>query len=171
MHDNWEARFYNGAMLHWVIRRRMRGGLVFGPPAWMPERVEETFETPATKAAASAMETSAEKPNAVQASAGTADMGAVAPTSVSATAMPGDQGELMALVERLGIGRTSAVIPGLGEQLRAGEGAVKQLVLNLLPTQPESALGGVLAHAPGAQAQGRHILAGWQYDRLHVIRR
>jgi Na+-translocating ferredoxin:NAD+ oxidoreductase subunit C len=108
-------------MLHWVTRKRMRGGLVFGPPAWMPERVEETFEAPAPEAGAA--------------------NGTVAAGNKMEAA--GNPGALTELAERLGLGRTSGAIPGLRDQLRAA-GTVKQLVLNLLPTQPESALGGAL---------------------------
>ena len=48
---------------------------------------------------------------------------------------------LAALVERAGVGKTSAVLPGLGEQAKdLGDRKIRGLVLNLLPTQPEYAL-------------------------------
>jgi electron transport complex protein RnfC len=55
--------------------------------------------------------------------------------------MPADRREFAAVLQDLGIGRTSATVPPLGEQLRqAGELRMRTLVLNLLPTQPEFAL-------------------------------
>jgi len=106
-------------MLHWLTKKRMIGGLVFGPPAWMPERIEETFDAPARAPASAAAGTRQET--------------------------PADRAALVALVERLGIGRTSQVIPGLVEQLRKAGAPLKGLILNMLPTQPESALGGALS--------------------------
>lgn len=93
----------------------MTGGLVFGPPAWMPERIEDTFDAPAA---------------------------VVVPAAVPEP--PADRAALLALLERIGLGRTSPVIPGLHEQLRTAEAPLKGLILNVLPTQPESALGGAL---------------------------
>jgi electron transport complex protein RnfC len=107
-------------MLHWLTKKRMIGGLVFGPPAWMPERIEDTFDAPAAVPAPTA---------------------ATAPVPAPLA----DRASLLALLDRLGLGRTSQVIPGLVEQLRKADGPLKGLILNLLPTQPESALGGALS--------------------------
>jgi electron transport complex protein RnfC len=66
--------------------------------------------------------------------------------------LPQHRRDLAALLEELGIRRTSAVVPSLAEQLRhlggggagGGEGRPRALVVNLLPAQPEFALGAAL---------------------------
>ncbi len=94
----------------------MPGGLVFGPAAWTPGEM-------------------------LNAPAGAAQL----PHEQSARA-PHTRAELVGVLERLGIGRTSGVTPALVEQLRDLEGRrCRALVLNLLPTQPEFALSEALS--------------------------
>jgi Na+-translocating ferredoxin:NAD+ oxidoreductase RnfC subunit len=90
----------------------MPGGLVFGPPAWMP--------TALLNGAATA---------------------AGLPHEQSARA-PHSREELLRLLDTLGLHRTSPITPPLADQLRDLEKRrCRVLVLNLLPTQPEFALG------------------------------
>jgi electron transport complex protein RnfC len=104
----------------------MTGGLVFGPPAWLPERIEDTFDF---------------KGKAVETPVGTG----------VATTFLAEREAQISFLERIGIGRASATIPGLVEQLRAAPataGAEKgglHLVLNLMPTQPEYAMASALS--------------------------
>src|ERR1051325_5231735 len=95
-------------MFAWLSHKRMQGGLVFGPPAWMPERIENTFDF---------------KGKPVEASVG----------SGVATTFLAERDAQISFLERIGIGRASPMIPGLVEQLRAGGERPAHLVLNLLP--------------------------------------
>jgi electron transport complex protein RnfC len=99
--------------------RKMIGGLVFGQPAWMPERIEETFESSGAAAGDGGGEAGSAKP----------------------TDPPKSRAALLALLEKIHLDRTSAIIPGLAEQLRhAADRPIRAVVLNGLPTQPEFAL-------------------------------
>jgi electron transport complex protein RnfC len=91
---------------------RMPGGLVFGPPAWMPMALLNGAAT----AAGLPHEQSARAPHSRE--------------------------ELLRLLDTLGLHRTSPITPPLADQLRDLEKRrCRVLVLNLLPTQPEFALG------------------------------
>src|SRR4051794_12392898 len=105
-------------MLDWVTRRRkMTGGLCFGPPGWSPEEIEAGKD------------------------AGASDLG----NSVTPPPEPVDRLGLLKMLEELHLTKTSAVNPGLLEQIfEIGERRTRALVLNLLGTQPEFALPGAL---------------------------
>jgi electron transport complex protein RnfC len=114
-HDNRRAPFYNAGMFDWLTRRRrMKGGLYFGPAAWSPDAVEGL---------APLQGVSSEPPREVPVdraafvellhSLGFANTSAITP----------------GLLEQ-------------AEDL--GERRVRALVLNLLPTQPEDALAAAL---------------------------
>jgi Na+-translocating ferredoxin:NAD+ oxidoreductase subunit C len=117
IHDNSLAPIYNPPMFDWLTRRRrMKGGLYFGPPAWSPDAIEGM---------ASAQASSAPSPTPQE--------------------IPTDRAAFVALLQSLGFGRTSAITPGLLEQSEdLGERRVRALVLNLLPTQPEDAIASAL---------------------------
>jgi len=120
-HDKPAHASYNDAMFPFASSRKMTGGLVFGPPAWMPQRIEETFD-----------DSSATPPAHAGEQHGKDRQTSDAPRSRSA---------LLALLEKIQLGRTSAIIPGLAEQLRhIADRPVRALVFNGLPTQPEFAL-------------------------------
>jgi hypothetical protein len=138
--DNPPPVIYNGRMFRFLTRRKMPGGLVFGPAAWMPERIETTFDT----ASAALPETDA-KP-AVPAASTVASGPGMAGGGGQAT--PQTPAELLALLERLPAGRTSPIIPALLDQLKAAQGSPKELVLDLLPSMPESALRRALPPRP-----------------------
>jgi electron transport complex protein RnfC len=98
-------------MMQWFRQRRMTGGVMFGPPAWMPARLESAFEP--------------DGPSPIP----------------DACALSRERREMAAFVEEIGVARCSATIPALADQLRdLGEARVRALILNLLPTQPEFAL-------------------------------
>ena len=75
---------------------------------------------------------------------------AIAPTPIPQTAAAGvtainNRDTLLALVRRVGLGKTDRVTPALADQLELlGQRPVRLLVLNLLPSQPESALAAAL---------------------------
>ena len=59
-----------------------------------------------------------------------------------ARVVPAGRAEFAMLLEEIGLLRTSAVTPGLLEQMaEIGERDIRAIVLNLLPTQPEFAMG------------------------------
>jgi electron transport complex protein RnfC len=92
--------------------RRMPGGLVFGPPAWTAATLHNASPTPAAL-----------------------------PHEQSARA-PHSREDLLHLLDSLALNDTSPIHPPLADQLRDLEHRrCRALVLNLLPTQPEYALG------------------------------
>ncbi len=57
-----------------------------------------------------------------------------------------DRAGFLAMLERIGLWRTSSITPGLLEQMRdLGDRRIRALVVNLLPTQPEFALPAALS--------------------------
>ena len=93
----------------------MKGGLYFGPAGWNPTGIEYFAE-----------------PDPV---------GPAPPKT-----LPEDRGELLQVLEGMKLGRTSPMLPSLAEQLEELSGRrMRALVLNLLPTQPESALSAALS--------------------------
>ncbi len=81
-------------------------------------------------------------------------------------ALPEDRGELLQLLEAIKLGRTSAMVPSLAEQLEDLSGRrMRALVLNLLPTQPEFALSSALSEVAlpdmlaGLDAVQQHVRA------------
>jgi Na+-translocating ferredoxin:NAD+ oxidoreductase RnfC subunit len=118
---------YNAAM-GLFGKRKMSGGMVFGPPGWMPERIEETFDpsSPATPAG---------EPKETPALA-----------TASARPVLTDRHSLLELLATMRLTRTSAIIPGIAQQMETlGGRAARALVLVLLPTQPEFILGPALS--------------------------
>lgn len=100
-----------------VVRRfprRMTGGLYFGPADWRPTKW------------------------------------AIPPATIPVSAAAGvaavtDRSSLLALLQRTGIGKTNLFVPALADQLAwLGDKPVRLLVLNLLPSQPESTLAAAL---------------------------
>ncbi|MGN6368889.1 MAG: 4Fe-4S dicluster domain-containing protein [Phycisphaerae bacterium] len=121
-------------MIGFITRRkRMKGGLYFGPAGWSPAEIEgfaepENGDTPPPKQ------------------------------------LPEDRGELLQLLDNIQLGRTSAMLPSLAEQLQELSGRrMRALVLNLLPTQPEYALASALSEVAIAD-----ILAGLDAVQRHV---
>jgi Na+-translocating ferredoxin:NAD+ oxidoreductase RnfC subunit len=141
----------------------MIGGVVFGPPGWSPARIESTFDGASEPF---------EDPPAAQAGAqeglsfGNQHSRIENPHILPAPFhhLPHNRRDLALLLDSLGIGRTSAIIPALADQLRhlgSGTGDVRPraLVLNLLPTQPEFTLGGALTRLALADLRtGMHAL-------------
>jgi Na+-translocating ferredoxin:NAD+ oxidoreductase subunit C len=121
-------------MFRRLTQKKMVGGLVFGPPGWMPQRIADTFEAPA-----------AVPPTGDGASAAQAAVSGQA--NANRPPLPTRRGELISLVENIGLGRTSAVIPALVEQLyELRARPLRTVVLVALPTQPEYVLGPALSH-------------------------
>ncbi|HEY4329456.1 MAG TPA: 4Fe-4S dicluster domain-containing protein [Phycisphaerae bacterium] len=121
-------------MFDWFLQKRMVGGLVFGPPAWMPERIEETFEPVAGTIAVPATSGIKAEP--------------VAPQAVVRSAgeeSPSNRTNFVGLLRRIRLPRTCNLVPAVIDQLReAGDKPIRTLVLNGLPTQPEFALSAAL---------------------------
>jgi electron transport complex protein RnfC len=93
----------------------MVGGLYFGPPGWSPERLLDAR-----------LEDDPESER----------------TPPDLRQVPPDREGFAKLLEQIGLGRTSAVTPGLLEQVQElGKRDIRAIVLNLLPTQPEFAMG------------------------------
>ena len=114
-------------------RKKMKGGLYFGPPGWTPTEMEGL----------AAADKEAGK---------------------TAEVLPEDRGELVALLESIGLGKTNAILPSLAEQLgEVGARRMRALVLNLLPTQPEFALGSALS-----EIAIDDVLAGLDAIQKHV---
>ncbi len=112
-------------MLDWLRqRKRMTGGLHFGPPGWSPHEIENHSIPPASP--------TAERPIPPVASANdTRDCKA-----------------FLELLTRAGITRTSTIIPSISEQIAdLSDRRIRSLVLNLLPTQPDFALPAALSIA------------------------
>src|SRR3954453_2926208 len=103
-------------MFEWLTRRwRMVGGLYFGPPGWLPERLLDAR-----------MEGDSE-----------AERGAG-----GAREVPDSREGFGKLLEQIGRGRTSGVTPGVLEQVEElVKRDIRVIVLNLLPPQPEFAIG------------------------------
>lgn len=121
---------YNAPMAFFG-KRKMTGGMVFGPPGWMPDRIEETFDA----ASAKAPETSA-KP------------------ALPARPVLTDRNSLLELLATMRLSRTSAIIPGIAEQMEAlGGRPLRALVFVLLPTQPEFILGPALTRVAMEELQ------------------
>jgi ferredoxin len=144
-------------MIGWLRQRNMSGGVVFGPPAWSPTRIENTFESaegaptsPSEKADAAEQLTAQNAPPAIPAfrnQKSNIENPEIAPPPFHH--LPHNRRDLALLLESLQIGRTSTVIAALTDQLRhlgGGIGDVRPrfLLLNLLPTQPEFLLGAAL---------------------------
>jgi electron transport complex protein RnfC len=99
----------------------MVGGLYFGPPGWSPDRLLDAR-----------LEDDAE-----------ADR-----TPADLRDIPPDRDGFAKLLEQIGLGRTSGITPGLLEQMQElGKRDIRAIVLNLLPTQPEFAIGAGLTRA------------------------
>jgi len=95
----------------------MPGGLHFGPPAWLPTQFEN-----------------APPPTLPQS------------PDHQITKSPNSRNDLIALLRQLELHNTSAITPGLLEQLeRIKDRNLLTLILNLLPTQPEFALPAALS--------------------------
>jgi electron transport complex protein RnfC len=117
-------------------RKRMKGGLYFGPPGWSPTEIENLPTQSAP------------------------------PASQSPNTAPKDRDEFLALLDTMRLGKTSTILPSLAEQLQELSGRrMRALVLNLLPTQPEFALPFALSHVAihdllaGLDAVQQHIRA------------
>ncbi len=134
----------------WFNKRKMIGGMAFGPPGWMPERIEETFD-----AAAKTTDPDQSHANATAAAAfqSAAQLHATpAPTlptpaqSSPSRAFLTDRHSLLEMLATMKLPRTSAIVPGVVEQIESLNGrAVRALALVLLPTQPEFILGAALS--------------------------
>lgn len=119
-HDSLRAGSYNTHMFELMTRKKMTGGLVFGPGAWSPERIESTF-------AQGPSEAEEEK-------------------RFAAGASPGNREGLLRLLDESGIVQTCPQLPGLAEQVRGlSRERPALLILNLLPVQPEYVLGAALS--------------------------
>jgi Na+-translocating ferredoxin:NAD+ oxidoreductase RnfC subunit len=93
----------------------MVGGLYFGPPGWAPERLLDAR-----------LEGDSESER----------------TPADLREVPSDREGFTKLLEQIGLARTSGVTPGLLEQMQEiGKRDIRAIVLNLLPTQPEFAIG------------------------------
>ncbi len=101
-------------MLKWLTqRRKMVGGLFFGPAGWSPERIEGLAQ----------------------------GNGKPAPALVNTAANQPNNRTLVELLKLAGVEQTSAIVPSIMKQAAdISDPRIRSLVLNLLPTQPEFAL-------------------------------
>lgn len=155
-HDIRGALSYNAPMIGWLRQRSMIGGVVFGPPAWLPSRIENTFHPAPDPAHSSSPPANADTADpftpedippspAFRNQKSTIQNPEIAPPPFHH--LPHNRRDLATLLESLQITRTSSVIPALADQLRhlgAGDVRPRFLLLNLLPTQPEFSLGPAL---------------------------
>ena len=108
-------------------RKKMSGGLVFGPPGWQPARIEDTFDVGDPSAGSLAPRAST-KPHGSK-------------SRIDNPELPG----LISLLERIGLTASSSFTPSLLDQLRALPAPhPRALILNFLPAQPEFALASAL---------------------------